>query len=136
MGYIGFEDIEEELANKLRDDDIYAILKCINARDVLKELKLTGCFSIEGHGLHPLRGSSTLDIIDVSIIKQDEMIDVSIAKQDEEPDNNPQPRMHFDEVVLPILYNIDSHIMCIHQTTKQPSLKHIQGYSNKSILFL
>ena len=43
---LDIEDIEKELANKLMDDDIYAVLKCISARDVLKRLKLCGCIYI------------------------------------------------------------------------------------------
>ena len=63
---LDFEDIEKELANKLTDDDIYAVLKCINAH-VLKKLKLCGCTNIEGHGLNPLRGSVVLEQIDISL---------------------------------------------------------------------
>ena len=63
---LDFEDIEKELANKLSDDDIYAILKCINAQDVLKRLSLAGCINISGMGLEPLRGSVVLEQIDLS----------------------------------------------------------------------
>ena len=63
---LDFKDINKELANKLTDDDIGAVLKCINAQDVLKRLKLCGCTNIEGHGLNPLRGSVVLEQIDMS----------------------------------------------------------------------
>jgi len=43
---LDFEDIEKELANKLTDNDISAVLKSINAQDVLKRLKLCGCINI------------------------------------------------------------------------------------------
>ena len=45
---LDFEDVEGELANKLTDDDISAVLKSINAHDVLKRLKLCGCTTITG----------------------------------------------------------------------------------------
>ena len=48
---LDFEDVNKELANKLTDDDISAVLKCINVQDVLKKLKLFGCINIEGHGI-------------------------------------------------------------------------------------
>ena len=44
---LDFEDIERELANKLTDNDISAVLKSINAQDVLKRLKLCGCINID-----------------------------------------------------------------------------------------
>ena len=105
---LDFEDIERELANKLTDDDISAVLKCINAHDVLKRLKLCGCINIEGHGLNPLRRSYTL-----------EQIDLSMAKQHGKSNINPEPLICF-EVVLPILDSIIS----LHPN--QFSLKHIQ----------
>jgi len=67
---LDIEDIEKELANKLMDDDIYAVLKCISARDVLKRLKLCGCIYITGIGLNPLRGSVVLEQIDLSLLKR------------------------------------------------------------------
>jgi len=105
---LDFGDVEMELANKLTDNDINAVLKSINAQDVLKRLKLAGCVNIEGHGLHPLRRSSTL-----------EQIDLSMAKQHEEPDIDPAPLIRVD-VVLPILDSI------ISLRSNQFSLKHIQ----------
>jgi len=65
---LDFEDVEKDLANKLTDDDIYAILKSINAHDVLKKFKLCGCTNIEGYGLSPLRGSAVLELLDISIV--------------------------------------------------------------------
>jgi len=64
---LDFEDVEKELANKLTDDDISAVLKCINAHDMLKRLKLCGCINITGIGLNPLQGSTVLEQIDVSL---------------------------------------------------------------------
>ena len=65
---LDFEDIEGKLSNKLTDDDVYAILKCINAHDVLKKLKLCGCINITGIGLYPLRSSVVLEQIDLSLV--------------------------------------------------------------------
>ena len=64
---LDFQDIEENLANKLTDDDMNEILTCINAQVVLKKLKLTGCINIEGRGLNSLRNSSVLEQIDISL---------------------------------------------------------------------
>jgi len=66
---LDFEDIEKDLAQQLTDDDVYATLTCINARDVLKRLKLCGCTNIKGIGLNPLRGSTVLvEQIDISLV--------------------------------------------------------------------
>jgi len=98
---LDFEDIEKELANKLTDDDISAVLKSINARDMLKRLKLCGCVNIEGHGLNPLRGSVILEQIDISILSKDEKETLTISK----------------DKIVPILDSIISADGC--------SLKHI-----------
>ena len=103
---LDFEDVNKELANKLTDDDISAVLICIDAHDVLKKLKLCGCINIIGHGLSPLRGSSIL-----------EQIDISLAGKDEEPQIEPIPRISH-EIVLPILDGIISSDRC--------TLKYIQ----------
>lgn len=44
---------------------MFAILYCVNAQDVLKKLKLTGCVKITGRGLSPLRESVVLEQIDL-----------------------------------------------------------------------
>ena len=64
------DDITDEryLSEKLKDEDIGAILTCINAKATLKILKLTGCNKVEGYGLVPLRGSVVLEQIDLSIV--------------------------------------------------------------------
>ena len=106
---LDFEDIEGELANKLTDDDMYAILKCINARDVLKKLKLCGCINITGIGLNPLRGSVIL-----------EQIDLSLVRKYEEPRIKSIPKIS-QEVVISILESIISTDGC--------SLKYIHSVS-------
>jgi len=131
---LDFEDINKALANKLTDDHLDAILKCVNAHDVLKVLKLTGCFSIEGHCLHPLRGSSSLEQIDISIFKHRED---PYAPQ---PDNDPEPLIHVDEVVLPIIYSTSAY-WCIMQTKITPAQQEKDAElgikcSGKTYLFL
>ena len=107
---LDFEDINKELANKLTDDDISAVLKSINARDVLKRLKLCGCINITGIGLHPLQGSVEL-----------EQIDISILGRNERPRVDHESKIS-EEVVVPILESIVSSIGC--------SLKCIQLNTN------
>ena len=64
---LDFVDMEEEgLAMKLTDDDIGALLVCINAKKTLKKLRLTRCSKFVGRGLEPLRGSVVLEHFDAS----------------------------------------------------------------------
>ena len=104
---LDFEDVDEELANKLTDDDIYSILKSINAQDMLKRLKLCGCVNITGIGLHPLQGSVVLEQIDISLIR----------KYEKPSYNKPQSKIS-EDVVVPILDSIISADGC--------SIKYIQ----------
>lgn len=103
---LDFEDIERELANKLTDDDINAVLKSVHAQDVLKRLKLCGCINITGHGLNLLQASVVL-----------EQIDISLAEKNDYQYIEPEPKIS-EEVVMPILDSIISADGC--------SLKHIQ----------
>jgi len=103
---LDFEDIEKELANKLTDEDINAVLKYMNARDVLKKLKLCGCINITGIGLSPLRGSIVL-----------EQIDISLARKHKRQGIYPEPKIS-EEATVPILDDIISADGC--------SLKYIQ----------
>ena len=45
---LDFEDIEKSLATKLVDADIFAVLRSINAKDMLRKLKLVGCVKYFG----------------------------------------------------------------------------------------
>ena len=103
---LDFEDIEQDLASKLSDDDIAAILTCTNAVSNLKRLKLTGCVNITGIGLEHLRGSVSL-----------EQIDLSLAKQHETPVIKLEPCIS-EDMVLPILDSIVD--------ADGNSLKHLQ----------
>jgi len=107
---LDFEEVERVLANKLTDNDISAVLKSINAQDVLKRLKLCGCINITGTGLYPLRGSVVL-----------EQIDLSLVRKNEHPYPAPESKIS-EEVVAPILVSIVSPDSC--------SLKHIQFPTN------
>ena len=65
--FVRFKDV----SSRLTDTDVGAILKCINAKDVLKVLRLSNCNNIIGHGLEPLRGSIVLQELDLSIIPRE-----------------------------------------------------------------
>jgi len=67
---LDFEDIEKSLVVKLTEDDIGVILMFINAKQKLKKLKLSGCIHITGSCLEVLRGSTVIEHIDLSLVKQ------------------------------------------------------------------
>lgn len=67
---LDFVDIPLSLASRLTDDDLDAILKCIDAKNNLKRLNLTHCFSVVGHGLESLRGSTVLEKLDLGLVRQ------------------------------------------------------------------
>jgi hypothetical protein len=102
---LDFEDIEKYLATKLVDADIFAVLRSINAKDLLRKLKLTGCVNIIGGGLMPLTGSIVL-----------EQIDLRLTKKHEDP-YALQKLIVSHEIVLPILESILAAPGCV--------LKHI-----------
>lgn len=104
--HLDFVDIEKNLANKLTDGDLGALLACINARQTLKTLKLTGCINIAGYGLEPLRSSVCL-----------EQINLSLVRQHERPTIEPEPLIS-DAAILPILDSIIDIRGC--------AFKHIQ----------
>ena len=54
------------MCKRLKDDDIAGVLACINAKDNLKTLKITGCRSISGRGLQLLLNSKVLRDIDLT----------------------------------------------------------------------
>jgi len=54
------------LCSKLDDIDLKAVLICIDARNNVKSLKLTGAANIRGRGLEPLMGSKVIERIDLS----------------------------------------------------------------------
>eukprot|EP00984_Skeletonema_dohrnii_P004632 scaffold1635_cov124-Skeletonema_dohrnii-CCMP3373.AAC.6 len=91
---LDFGEIEKELAAKLNDDDISAVLLCIDAVNRVKRLKLTNCVNIIGAGLEPLRGSIII-----------EQIDLSLVGEHQSPSISPEPSISCD-IVLPILDSI------------------------------
>ena len=64
---LDFADIERSLESRLTDDDIGAILVCIDAKNHLKRLKLRNNFDFVGHGLQPLCGSNVLEALDLGL---------------------------------------------------------------------
>ena len=89
-----FGDIEKELAAKLTDDDVKGVLLSIDAINNLKTLRLTNCTNITGIGLEPLRGSTMI-----------EKIDLSLVGDNQTPELSPAPPISCTEV-LPILDSI------------------------------
>jgi len=103
---LDFGDIEKELAAKLTDDDISKVLLHIDAAHKVKRLLLTNCVNITGGGLSSLLYSTSIEQIDMSLVKVHEM-----------PELYPVPPLSYDQV-LPILHSIISH--------ERNSLKHVQ----------
>ncbi|KAK1735777.1 hypothetical protein QTG54_013483 [Skeletonema marinoi] len=85
---------EKELAAKLSDGDIDAILRRVDAVNKLKILRLTNCINITGVGLESLRGSDIIEKIDLSLVGEHE--DQSLL---------PEPPISCEHV-LPILDTI------------------------------
>ena len=65
---LDFGDIEDEVAAKLTDKDIKGVLLSIDAINTVKALRLTNCINISGMGLEPLRGSTMIEKIDLSLV--------------------------------------------------------------------
>eukprot|EP00984_Skeletonema_dohrnii_P020594 scaffold10077_cov83-Skeletonema_dohrnii-CCMP3373.AAC.2 len=91
---LDFGEIEKDLAAKISDDDMRGVLLYIDAVNNLKRLRLTNCINITGVGLDPLRGST--------IIQQ---IDLSLVGDHESPMLDPEPPISCTDV-LPILGSI------------------------------
>jgi len=65
--FFDLEDITTMLAARLKDADIGALLVCIDAVKTIKRLKIKDCVRITGSGLEPLRGSTVIEQIDLSL---------------------------------------------------------------------
>jgi hypothetical protein len=91
---LDFGEVEKELAEKLSDYDIEKVLLCIDAVNKVKKLKFTNCVNITGAGFEPLRGSTII-----------EQIDLSLVGDGESPYLYPEPPISRDHV-LPILHSI------------------------------
>ena len=59
--------ILQPYSKHLTDDDLYSVLVAIDAVNNLKSLHLTGCTTITGRGLKPLRGSTVIESIDLGL---------------------------------------------------------------------
>lgn len=90
----GYNYIECDLAGKLTDDDVAAILLCIDAVKKLRKIRLSGYMNLAGNGLEPLRGSRVLEHIDFSLIGNPFL-----------PKPNPD-RGFSQEIVLPVIDSI------------------------------
>jgi hypothetical protein len=102
---LDFGDIEKDLAVRLSDDDISGILQHIDAVNKVKKIKMTNCTNITGVGLEPLRGSTIIEQIDLTLVGDGE--DPTLL--------DPDPPSC--EIVLPILDSIIAAEGC--------SLKHL-----------
>jgi len=103
---LDFSDLDKDLAAKLTDDDLYHVLKWIDATWRLRILKLTGCVNIIGNGLRILHGAINL-----------RQIDLSLVGRRESPAVVPKPALA-QAVVLPILSQMVN--------SKHVDIKHIQ----------
>lgn len=85
---LDFGDEEDNFARSITNDDINAILVCIDAVNNLIKLSLTGCLSVNGSGLKSLFGSIVLEEIDLSVMRSEANEDIlplllSIIEKDE-----------------------------------------------------
>ena len=105
---IDFACIGKDVANKLTDGDLGAILVCIESQSQTpnKKLKLTGLVNITGSGLSPIKGFTALWQIDLSLVGQHESARIE-----------PAPLLS-DVVVVPILQSI--------MDNGSSSFKHLQ----------
>ena len=69
---LDFGEIEQELAMRLSDDDIKAVLWCIDAANKVKRLSLAHCVNVTGTCLEPLRGSAVIEQIDMSLVARND----------------------------------------------------------------
>lgn len=65
---LDFGELERDLARRLCDSDIQAVLLFFDAVHTRRKLRLSNCTNIKGSCLKPLRGSLMLEQIDLSLI--------------------------------------------------------------------
>ncbi|KAL7533110.1 hypothetical protein ACHAWF_004344 [Thalassiosira exigua] len=80
--------------SKLNDDDVGALLTCIDAAHKVQRLKLAGCVKVNGRGLEPLCGSLVL-----------EQLDLCLVEEHMNPNITPLPKISSSKVI-PILRSI------------------------------
>lgn len=103
---LDFGKIQKEYVVQLCDDGVKTVLLCVDAVNTVKRLKLANCINITGHGLEPLRGSTMI-----------EQIDLSLVGKHQSPGIYTEPPISCD-AVMPILDSIISQNGC--------ALKHLQ----------
>lgn len=93
---LDFGNVQERIQGSLTDEDVRWILICLDAVSNVKSVKLTDCLGIvgSGSGLGPLRGSTVL-----------ERVDLSLVGYHKSPDIDPEPPISV-EAVIPILDSI------------------------------
>jgi len=64
LDFLDIGSKSDNLAVKLSEDDIGAVLVCINAKNKLKSLRLIGCKDVVGIALEPLRKSIVLEKVE------------------------------------------------------------------------
>eukprot|EP00986_Skeletonema_menzelii_P005912 scaffold2232_cov136-Skeletonema_menzelii.AAC.3 len=80
---LDFGDIEEDLARRLTDNHIDEILLCLDRDDNrIKKLRLTNCTNVTGVCLQRLRGSSTIEQIDLSMVPDHDRSTSGVAPKD------------------------------------------------------
>ena len=91
---LDFGDVDKALASRLCDNDIHAVLLLTDAVNRTRILRISNCTNITGSCLEPLRGSLSL-----------EKIDLSLVGDNQSPKISPPPSISFTHV-LPILDSI------------------------------
>ena len=91
---VDFGDTDKKLAAKLTDEDIGGVLKCVGEVHIILRVKLTHCVGVKGDGLEPLRSSTSLI-----------QLDLSLVGLKESPELSPVP-MISEALVIPILNSI------------------------------
>ena len=99
---LDFRDVKYDIAYKLTDSDISDILVSIDAVNTLKVLRLIGCEYISGVGLEPMRGSTTIQQIDLSTSDKETIANV----EDIFSPNFPWSFALSEDAVIPILDSI------------------------------
>ena len=78
---LDFGGPETDLAKKLTEEDLIAVLACLGAVKKLKHLKLAGCINAIGLCSGPVRGSTALKLIDLGMAKQHPILRVRKSRK-------------------------------------------------------
>ena len=80
LTHVDFTDLGKTLANTLTDDNVCNILKYINAKHNVKRINIAYLWGIKGSGLEPLRGSTSLETIDLSMVPEFMSPDIALGE--------------------------------------------------------